>query len=80
MYWYCEFCGSSNLESQDLCSNCEILGCTKNNHLCQEENSNMNENYILEMKDDRKQASKYSDPEWIEEKIFGEEYHYEEND
>jgi len=42
--------------------------------------SNMDENYILEMKDDRKQASKYSDPEWIEEKMFGEEYHYEEND
>lgn len=34
--------------------------------------SNMDENYLLEMEDDRKQASKYSDPEWIEEKMFGE--------
>lgn len=43
MYWYCEFCGSSNLESQDLCSNCEVLGCTKNNHLCQEYPSKYND-------------------------------------
>jgi len=42
--------------------------------------SNMDENYLLEMEDDRKQASKYTDPEWIEEKMFGEEYHYEEDD
>ena len=42
--------------------------------------SNMDENYLLEMEDDRKQASKYTDPEWIEEKMFGEEYQYEEDD
>lgn len=33
----------------------------------------LDENYLLEMEDDRLQASKYSDPEWIQEKMFGEE-------
>ena len=38
MNWKCEFCESTNPESQDYCSECEYSGCTKDNHKCQKYN------------------------------------------